>query len=178
MARYLMAFHSREGQTFKITNRLAERLQARGHEVELVSIPELAATFSIAGYDGIVIGASVRYGHFSQLFYQFIQRHHHALASVPSAFFGVNLTARKADKNTPETNAYMRKFAVKSPWHPTVQGVFAGACVYSKYRWYDKAIIRLIMKMTKGPTDPGQDVEFTDWQAVDSFAGQLDEMVG
>ncbi|GAA5218753.1 menaquinone-dependent protoporphyrinogen IX dehydrogenase [Corallincola platygyrae] len=171
-----MIYHSREGQTFKIMSRFAEQLKATDHEVELLALPELAESFSLAGYDIAVIGASVRYGHFSPLLYQFIERHHHALDAMTSVFFGVNLTARKPEKNTPETNAYMKKFALKSPWVPDLQGVFAGACIYSKYTWYDKAVIRFIMKLTKGPTDTSKDYEFTDWERVDSFALKLAQL--
>jgi menaquinone-dependent protoporphyrinogen oxidase len=31
-------------------------------------------------------------------------------------------------------------------------------------------MIRFIMLITKGPTDPNAVVEFTDWQRVDAFA--------
>jgi menaquinone-dependent protoporphyrinogen oxidase len=34
-------------------------------------------------------------------------------------------------------------------------------------------MIRLIMWMTHGPTDPAAVVEFTDWQRVDDFAQRI-----
>ncbi|MGI9233774.1 MAG: menaquinone-dependent protoporphyrinogen IX dehydrogenase, partial [Woeseiaceae bacterium] len=34
---------------------------------------------------------------------------------------------------------------------------------------FDKHMIRLIMWITKGPTDPMLTVEFTDWDKVDEF---------
>jgi hypothetical protein len=34
-------------------------------------------------------------------------------------------------------------------------------------------LIRFIMWMTRGPTDPGAVVEFTDWQRVDAFGHAL-----
>ncbi|MEI7614715.1 MAG: menaquinone-dependent protoporphyrinogen IX dehydrogenase, partial [Betaproteobacteria bacterium] len=40
----------------------------------------------------------------------------------------------------------------------------------------DRLMIRLIMLMTKGPTDPETVVEFTDWQQVENFARLLSEM--
>jgi len=39
----------------------------------------------------------------------------------------------------------------------------------------DRNIIRFIMWLTKGPTDPNTKVEFTDWQKVDEFAQQIIE---
>lgn len=60
---------------------------------------------------------------FNKVLDKFITQHLSQLNSMPSAFFGVNLTARKAEKSTPETNAYMRKFLDKTPWKPRLTGV-------------------------------------------------------
>ncbi len=67
---------------------------------------------------------------------------------MPSAFFAVNLTARKPEKRSPQTNAYTRKFLLSSPWQPKQCAVFAGALRYPRYRWFDRVMIRFIMKMT------------------------------
>jgi menaquinone-dependent protoporphyrinogen oxidase len=37
-------------------------------------------------------------------------------------------------------------------------------------------MIRLIMWMTKGPTDPQTTIEFTDWDKVDAFGHKIAEM--
>jgi menaquinone-dependent protoporphyrinogen oxidase len=37
-------------------------------------------------------------------------------------------------------------------------------------------MIRLIMWITKGPTDPKAVVEFTDWQQVEAFGRLIAEM--
>ncbi len=44
------------------------------------------------------------------------------------------VAARKEDqgKDTPEGSAYI-KFLLKSPWQPTLIGVFAGALYYPRY---------------------------------------------
>ncbi len=67
----------------------------------------------------------------------------------------------------------MRKFYSKLPVKPAIDAVFAGRLAYPEYRWYDKMMIRLIMKITKGPTDPNTVKVFTDWQAVSRFAKQV-----
>jgi menaquinone-dependent protoporphyrinogen oxidase len=51
--------------------------------------------------------------------------------------------------------------------------VFAGKLDYPRYRWFDRQMIRLIMALTGGPTDPTTVVDYTDWAAVDGFAGEL-----
>ena len=37
-------------------------------------------------------------------------------------------------------------------------------------------MIRLIMWMTKGPTDPKTNIEFTDWDQVEEFGRVISEM--
>ena len=74
---------------------------------------------------------------------------------------------------TPETNPYMKKFLELSGWKPDKLGVFAGKIDYPKYGFFDKQIIRLIMLITKGPTDTSQTYEFTDWEKVREFSRQL-----
>ena len=55
--------------------------------------------------------------------------------------------------------------------------VFAGKLDYPRYRPFDRFMIRLIMWMTKGPTDPNAVIEFTDWQQVEAFGRQVCEQV-
>ena len=54
--------------------------------------------------------------------------------------------------------------------------VFAGALRYPRYRWYDRFMIRLIMKMTGGETDVSKEVVYTDWQQVGRFAREIAQM--
>lgn len=44
---------------------------------------------------------------------------------------------------------------------------------YVRYGFVDRQFIRFIMLLTHGPTDPTACIEYTDWQAVDSFAQRL-----
>lgn len=114
-------------------------------------------------FDKIVLGASIRYGKHSKQVYGFIERNEQILDSKPNAFFSVNVVARKPEKNKPETNPYLKKFLNQISWHPKELAVFAGKIDYQKYRFWDRLMIRLIMLMTNGPTDPHTVAEFTDW---------------
>lgn len=162
----LILYSSHDGQTKKIALFLAEKLSA-----EVCSIDE---NFSdLTEFDRIIIGASIRYGHFNKLLYKFIEKNTALLNHKQTAFFGVNLTARKANKNTPETNAYIRKFLQRIDWKPTLVAVFAGALLYPRYGFFDRMMIRFIMKITGGETDISKEVEYTDWQKVAAFAEQI-----
>jgi menaquinone-dependent protoporphyrinogen oxidase len=84
--------------------------------------------------------------------------------------------ARKPEKNQPQTNPYLIKFLRQISWKPKLLGVFAGKLNYPSYGFFDRQMIRFIMLMTKGPTDPKAVIEFTDWQQVETFARQVCEM--
>ena len=104
---------------------------------------------------------------------EFIRANKALLQSKPSALFSVNLVARKPAKNTPRTNPYLKRLVAQSPWKPNLQGVFAGELDYSRYGPVDKYMMRLVMWINKGPTDFNARVQFTDWNEVERFAGEV-----
>lgn len=91
-------------------------------------------------------------------------------------FFSVSLVARKHDKCRPGNNPYLQKFLKQIVWKPKEQAVFAGKLDYPSYRFFDRLLIRLIMCVTKGPTDPLAVIEFTDWPQVELFARLISAM--
>ncbi|CED70126.1 protoporphyrinogen oxidase [Aliivibrio wodanis] len=171
MERVLLLHSSREGQTIKILDYIATKLES-GVQCELVDLHQ-PLTVSFSDYDRVVIGASIRYGHLNKKLYQFITQHQVALEQAQAAFFIVNLTARKEGKDTPETSVYFKKFLLKSSWVPALQDTFAGALFYPRYNFFDRFMIQLIMRMTGGETDPTKEVEYTNWLRVDQFVEKI-----
>jgi menaquinone-dependent protoporphyrinogen oxidase len=127
----------------------------------------------VQAHDKVVVGASIRYGHHRPAVRAFAEQHGAVLAARPSAFFSVNIVARKPGKNRPETNPYLRKFLAQVSWRPQLTDVFAGKLDYPRYGFVDRQMIRLIMALTHGPTDPTAVVDFTDWARVEAFAQQV-----
>jgi len=175
MAKIIILYASTDGHTRKICNRLQQVIEQLGHQVTLVPIDN-EAQVDLQAFDKIVIGASIRYGKHSQKITDFINRNKQLLDSKPNAFFSVNIVARKPGKNQPDTNPYLRKFLKKITWRPKEIAVFAGKLDYPKYSFFDRTMIRLIMFITKGPTDPKAVIEFTDWQQVESFGRLIGEI--
>jgi protoporphyrin oxidase, flavoprotein (flda protein) (protoporphyrinogen oxidase) len=163
----LILYSTRDGQTKKIAQFIADKL---GQNAVVQSISE---TVDLMVFDQIVIGASIRYGHFDRKLYKFIEKQTALLNSKQTAFFGVNLTARKAGKDNPETNVYVRKFLQRIQWKPKQTAVFAGALLYPRYKLHDRLAIQLIMRLTGGETDPTKEIEYTDWGKVTAFADNL-----
>lgn len=165
----LILYSSHDGQTKKIAEFIAARLEG---DIQVCSLTE-EREIDIESVDKIVIGASIRYGHFDRKLYEFIKRHHVILNQKSAVFFGVNLTARKDGKDTPETNVYVKKFLTNIEWKPKFAAVFAGALFYPRYKWFDRVMIQFIMRLTGGETDPTKEVEYTNWEQVERFTKNI-----
>lgn len=175
MAKILILYSSIDGHTRAICQRLQQVLEKQNDQVLSVSIND-ATAMDLAAFDKIIIGASIRYGKHNAKVYEFIKRNLHALDSKPNAFFSVNIVARKPGKNKPETNPYLIKFLQQISWKPKIVAVFAGKIDYQKYRFFDRVMIRLIMRLTKGPTDPKANIDYTNWSQVEEFARTISAM--
>jgi len=172
MADFFLIYSTVDGHTLKICKRLQQVIEQQGHRVTLASVDD-AMEMDMAPFDKVILGASIRYGRHNRLVHEFIERNGPELSAKPSAFFSVNLVARKAEKNRPETNPYLQKFLRKISWDPKELAVFAGKVDYPRYGLLDRQMIRLIMWMTRGPTDPTAVIDFTDWDQVETFGRKL-----
>ena len=170
----LIIYSTTDGQTKKICE-IIKKNSTNKNFFEVISLEE-AFQKDIEKYDKIIIGASIRYGRHSAKVYEFIEKKKNTLNKKKSAFFSVNVVARKPEKSTPETNPYIRKFLKKSSWVPKKLGVFAGKIDYPKLGFINKSVIRLIMFITSGPTNINNTYEFTDWHNVKKFINEFDEM--
>lgn len=169
----LFLYSTVDGHTLKICRRLQQVLEQGGNQVTLAS---LGPDIELEPFDTIVVGASIRYGKHRPEVARFMRAQRAILERKPSAFFSVNIVARKPNKRTPETNPYVMKFLRQIGWRPRELAVFAGKLDYPRYGVWDRQIIRFIMLLTNGPTDPASVVEFTDWNEVEAFGRRVGEM--
>ena len=170
----LIIYSTTDGQTKKICETIKEN-SINKNSYEIVSLEE-ASNKKIEKYEKIIIGASIRYGRHSSKVYEFIESNKNVLEKKKSAFFSVNVVARKPDKSTPDTNPYIRKFLKKTSWQPKKLGVFAGKIDYPRLSLVNKNVIRLIMFITNGPTNINNSYEFTDWKRVKEFTREFDKI--
>ena len=172
MKRILFLYATTDGHTRKICDRMRTLVQRQGNHGTLIAVAD-AEGIDLGRFDRIVVGGSIRYGHHDRLLMRWLARHKAVLDQMPNSFFSVNLVARKEEKRSPHTNPYLRKFLRKSAWHPQIAEVFAGRLDYPSYQPFDRFMIRLIMRMTGGPTDPTTVAEFTDWDRVQEFCERV-----
>jgi len=170
MAKVLIAYGTTEGQTAKIARHLADRVVELGHETDAMLAGEAGET-DPAGYDAVVIGASMHEGRYQGEVRRFIESHRAILEGMPGAFFSVSLGAVSDDPaERAEVEEAMRQFCSGCGWEPTLTCSLGGALRYTQYSWLKRKIMQHIAGKEGGPTDPTQDFEFTDWDEVDRFA--------
>ena len=175
MGQILIAYSTTDGHTRQICERLRQLVEPKGHRVTVKPIADCGAA-DLQACDAIVIGASIRYGKHKPEVAEFVGRHQAALDSKPNALFSVNVVARKPGKDRAEGNPYLQKFLRKISWKPQRLDVFAGRIDYPRYGWLDRTMIRFILWMGKGPTDPKGTFEFTDWKRVEAFGAEIARM--
>ena len=167
----LLIYASVDGHTKKISNFLNDQWRQEGKEVFLYEVDEFDQ--KVENFDTVIIGSSIRYGVHHKSIIDFINDHKETLDKSKTAFFSVNLVARKPEKNQADTNPYVIKFFKSITWRPDLVDVFAGKLDYKKYPYFDRIMIQLIMWMTKGPTDSNAKIEYTDWDRVKTFGEKV-----
>lgn len=175
MKKTLILFSTTDGQTKSICEKIHKLLKNRDL-IKLISIDQYE-DIDIQDFDTVVVGASIRYGKHSPQIQNFIKQNKKILDKIKTAFFSVNVVARKPEKNSPLTNPYVIKFLRQLDWKPNITAVFAGKINYPSYKFIDKQMIRLIMYITKGPTDISKSFEFTDWNKVEGFSRDLEILI-
>ncbi|MBR9728845.1 menaquinone-dependent protoporphyrinogen IX dehydrogenase [Shewanella intestini] len=170
MANILVVYYSRGGHTAKISNAIAQKIVAIGNSCDVINLNDTQQPIDWAQYDAVALGACVLYGSYHKSVFEFCRQHHQDLAALPNSFFCVNVVARKPEKRIPENNKYLQKFLALSDWKPQDVKIIAGKVDYPSWNWYDSLAIKLIMKITDGPTDSKAVIDYTDWNDVDVYA--------
>lgn len=173
MARVLILYSSVDGQTRRIAGHVGGGLARAGHLVTLRSADAPAAVLDIATSDAVIVGAAIRYGHHAPSLEALVREHRDILSARPNAFFSVCLSAGGPGARPQAAKRYVDDFLRSTGWRPGQTASFAGALRYREYSLAIRSIIRLIMTITGGETDTSRNHEYTDWQAVDRFAGNF-----
>jgi menaquinone-dependent protoporphyrinogen oxidase len=167
-------YATRDGQSRRIAEHISSVLAASGMSAPPQDLAGTeAAPADLAAASVVVLVAAVRYGRHLPEAERFLAAYRSLSSPPPLALASVNLTARKPAKTSATGNPYLRKIIARQRLTPAVAVAFAGRLDYRRYRWLDRQIIRFIMLLTGGPTDPDTSIEYTSWPAVDAFAARI-----
>ena len=173
MPRTLILYATTEGYTARIAERIAQRLRGKGRRVEIHRADAVPAGLEPVCYDGLIVGSSIHYGRHPGFLRTLVRRFRTALTAQPSAFFSVSLSAGDPGAKPEAARRYLETFLRQVDWHPSQTATFAGALQYSKYGVFKRLLMRMIVGIAGGDTDPTRDYEYTDWNAVDRFADEF-----
>jgi menaquinone-dependent protoporphyrinogen oxidase len=169
-----IVYASTHGHTGKIASRIAETMRAEGLEVEVAEAGERADRL-IRDCEAVLVAGSVHRGSHQPEVVEFVRRHRHRIQEVPSAFVSVSLTAAddKDEELAAETRRMVDEFVEDTGWTPGRTATVAGAFQFSKYRPFERLVMRLIARRHGTEIDPWEDLDLTDWNAVEQFAQQF-----
>ena len=178
MSRALVLYGSSEGQTASIAERVGDLLDDDGHEVTIVHAKHPPAGFSLAAYDGVVVGASVHKGKHQRYVREFVRAHSDELNRLPSAFFSVSLTAMSpAADDERETRGYIEEFLEETGWEPDLTHTVAGALKYREYGLMNRFVMKRIAGKKGIDTDTSRNHEYTDWEDVEAFTREFSRLI-
>lgn len=173
--RVLLVFHSSEGQTAHIAERIAEGLRDKGAAVE---VHEASDAPGPAGFDAVVLGDSIHMQHHSRALRNYARQHAEGINAMPSALFQVSLASSEHDEEHDHlANKYVADLLHEAGIDPDVVGLFAGAIAYTRYGWIKRRLMQKIAAAEGQPTDTSRDVDLTDWDDVDHFTADVSSML-
>ena len=168
----LIVYGSTEGQTRKIANFLKEEIKKLGHEVSLADATDKPP--HPAGFDLVLIGASVHVHKYQTAVLHYIKTNVEALNKTQSGFFSVSMAAASGDaESLNELNDVTTAFLKDTGWTPSCIEQVAGALLYTHYDFFKKLIMRMIQKRKGGNTDVSGDYEYTDWTKLKVFLEKM-----
>ena len=170
----LILYATREGQTAKIAEYVAQRLQGMQHQVNTQSVSTLPRGFKLEPFDAAILGGPIHIGHYPRHLTTFAKQHHTWLNSHPSALFTVCMAIRsKVSASRTQAETFGEQFGKATLWQPRLKATFAGAVKYTQYGFITRYIMKSIAGREGGSTDTSRDHEYTDWDAVAAFSEQF-----
>jgi len=173
----LIVYATREGHTRLIAQHIAEFLRERDFDVELHDARDSKTRPRVGGFSGVVLAASLHLGKHEPEMRVFIERERSVLATLPTLFLSVSLSAAGAQDTTRAAEYRKRVFAElekcagalfdKTRWRPGHTEFVAGALMYTHYNPLVRWVMKRIAQKEGASTDTAHDHIYTDWPALD-----------
>lgn len=166
----LVLYSSTEGQTRKIAERIAAQVGAAGHRATLYDMGSDQKVPSVSAFDAVLCAASVHQGYHQESAIDFVAAQAEVLNAARSAFVSVSLSAAMADGRA-EAQSYVDRFLEATGWKPTMCLLLAGAIRLQAYDYFERQVMKYVLREKGIAHDLDVDYECTDWQALEAFVG-------
>ncbi len=170
--RILIVYGTSYGQTRKVVEFLAERVQQQSASVEVREAGR-AGGVDPADFDATIVASSMQMGAYRPAVIRFVRRHLAGLTAKPSVFVSVSMAAANTlhrQQAMAELDKWLARFSAKGGWTPARVQHVAGALPYTRYNFVTRWIMRRIAEREGEATDTTRDHEYTDWQELARFA--------
>ncbi len=169
----LIAYASTEGQTRKIANFIADRIQRRGHKAKVFDTSSTLQDADVNEFDKVILAGSVHQQKHQNCLEIYVAAKRKKLDARPTLFVSVSLAAAFTDTQH-EAKRYMNEFLSELGWQPSRMLAVAGAVRHDEYGYYREQILEHVVLDGIHLDDVREDREFTDWRAL---ASAVDEFV-
>lgn len=177
----LILYGNKGGQTEKIARHIKAEAEKSGVEISIYDATDNVP--APKGFDGVIIGSSIRNRVFQSRIAAYINIYRRELNTIPSVFFTVSSAAIGLEKLDPQSwrrkglGILTDKFLKDNEWKPVLIEHMAGAINFTQYDWRTKAGFWLMALFSGWDHDTSRDHEYTDWVAVDAFVHTAVEMI-
>jgi menaquinone-dependent protoporphyrinogen oxidase len=170
MPTILIVYGTGQGQTAKVADHVATLLSVRGHDVTTRNVDD-ATDVDPAAFDAVLVGASINNQEHQPAVREFVREHRDALDALPSGFFQLSLASAIDWRGSAEgATEWVDDLVETTGWQPDTVGLFAGALRYTEYGLPMRVLFKLAAIPFGLGTDTSRDYEYTDWDAVESWA--------
>ena len=170
MLRFMVAYHSEEGQTEKVAHHVARHIENRGQVARLIRTDDVDDISDAGAFDAAIIAGAVHLGAYGPALAEFVTKHAGELNQVPSTFLTVSLSAASDDPlDLVGTEKHALEFQQETGWSPEHTQFVAGAVRDRETSLPKRLMIHAIMWMKGVELDASGTTEFTDWRALDRF---------
>jgi menaquinone-dependent protoporphyrinogen oxidase len=163
--RVLVSYGTSEGQTKKIAEAVAARVQELGHDADLFDTASIPTDLHVDSYDKIIIAGSVHQQRHQESVEVFVTAKLAELRKRLTLFLSVSLSAAFS-RGLPEAQSYLEAFLKSTGWNPTKSLLVAGALRYAEYDYFRQQIIEHIVLKDHHVDRCTGDYEFTDWPVL------------
>lgn len=168
----LIIYGTTEGQTKKIAETASKQIRAAEHQVDIIDSASLTTLPDLTSYDAVILAASVHQERHQDSIINLVLAQRDKLASIPSAFISVSLSAATTD-GLAAAQQYVDRFTWVTKFQPTKVLLLAGALCYSEYDYFKIQIIKHVVMKNNGTFEPTGNHEFTDWDALSKFVEEF-----
>lgn len=162
----LIIYASVEGQTARIADFLAAKLEKSGHEVGKIDA-EGTEEIVLDSVDKVILAAPVHERRHPKLFEVMLVAQKEQLARRDTLMISVSLSAAFPE-GLEEAQDYLTEMKMRTGFSPSAELLVAGAIRVGEYDYFAAQVLQHVVLRGRNVDTAAGEHEFTDWAALDA----------